>query len=173
MDSKKPMAALAGAFAGVAATRLLDLALIGGCLATAAGAVGFAGYMTMAGEHSPFINGMQYLAIFAQPSHPHRVGVDMNPVGAIPPETKFRVGGYQLVGAEARFAWLREGDRIFAVHPGDDVPRLGKIGSVEQRDGRWTLLDPKGTALLVSSLIDLPPSAGGRFDKRMIFGADQ
>ena len=173
MASKKPIATAAGAFAGVTATRVVDFALIGGCLATTAGVVGFACYMTMSGEHPPLINGMQYLAIYAQPSHPHRAGLDMNPLGSIPSDAKSSVSGYQIVGAEAHFAWLREGDHIFAVRPGDDVPRLGKIGGVEQRDGRWTLLDEKGTVLLVSALVDLPSSTGGRFDKRMIFGADQ
>ena len=57
------------AAAGLAAARAVDLALIGGGVATATGAVGFAGYMSVAGDHEPRINGMEYLAIFAQPSH--------------------------------------------------------------------------------------------------------
>jgi len=50
------------------------------------------------------------------------------------------------------------------------VPRLGRVAGIEQRDGRWTLVDDKGAELIVSSQAELPASAGGRFDKRMIFG---
>jgi hypothetical protein len=177
MDKKKGMAAAAGGLAGLVGARAFDLALIGGSVATATGAVAFAGYMTLSGNHTPLVKGMKYLAIFAQPSHPHHAedgddgGPDMTPIGAIPPG-KAEVEGYQLVGAEPRFAWLREGARIFAVHPGEDVPRLGRIGRIEQRDGRWALLDDSGKTLIVSTLPDLAPSAGGHFDKRMIFGND-
>lgn len=179
MDKKKPLAAAVGAALGVGVARLADFALIGGLLATAGGAVTFAGYMTMRGSQTPLINGMEYLAIFAQPSHPVRgedagaaPSVDMNPVGAIPRETKDQAGGYALVGAKPTYAWLREGNRIFAVRPGDDVPRLGHIAGIEQRDGRWTLVDDHGRTLIVSALAEIAPTEGGRFDKRMIFGDD-
>ncbi len=180
MDKKKSLAALAGAAFGFGLARLGDLALIGGSLATAAGAVTFAGYMTMRGGGTPHINGMQYLAIFAQPHHhargdesqaPH--GLDMNPVGAIPRAPKADVAGYALVGAKESYAWLRDGNRIFAVRPGDDVPRLGHVASIEQREGRWALVDDKGATLIVSALAELAPVGGGRFDKRMIFGNDR
>jgi hypothetical protein len=178
MGKKKTLAAIVGVFAGLGAARVGDLALIGGSLATATGAVALAGYMMMRGEGSPLINGVQYLAIFAQPSHPHAGDgasapddVDMNPVGAIPHDGKDQVAGYQLVGAQERFAWIRQGARIFAVHPGDDVPSLGRVSAIELRDGRWALVDEKGGTLLVSALSEVARSAGGRFDKRMIFGA--
>jgi hypothetical protein len=177
MDKKKPLAAAIGAALGVGVARLTDLALIGALLATAGGAVTFAGYMTMRGGRTPLINGMEYLAIFAQPNH-HGHGdesgtapsLDMNPTGAIPRETKDGAGGYALVGAKPTYAWLREGNRIFAVRPGDDVPRLGHVSAIEQRDGRWALVDDHGRALIVSALAEIAPSEGGRFDKRMIFG---
>jgi len=178
MDKKKSLAAVLGAFMGLGSARVGDLVLIGGSLATATGAVALAGYMIMRGEGSPLINGVQYLAIFAQPSHPHGLDgapspddVDMSPVGAISHGGKDQISGYQLVGAQEHFAWIRQGARIFAVHPGDDVPRLGRVGGIELRDGRWTLVDEKGGTLLVSALVEVAPSAGGRFDKRMIFGA--
>jgi hypothetical protein len=141
MDRKKSLAAMVGAVTGLAAARVVDLALVGGGLATAIGAVALAGYMMTRGEHAPIVNGVQYLAIFAQPSHPHRdddapapVGVDINPVGAISHDGKDQVAGYQMVGAQQSFAWIREGARIFAVHPGDEVPSLGRIGAIEMRD---------------------------------------
>jgi hypothetical protein len=179
MDKKKSIAALFGAGAGFAAGRAIDLALIGGSVATATGAVAFAGYMTLSGDHDPFVNGMQYLAIFSQPSHPHRgdadqaTPFDMNPTGAIPPDAKVVASGYQLVGAQERFAWLREGNRIFPVRPGEEVPRLGHIAKIEKREGHWTLVDDKGKPLLVSAVADLMPSAGGKFDKQMIFGGEE
>ena len=183
MDRRKTLAALTGALAGYASTRLADLALVGGSLATAVGAVGFAGYMTLAGNHETHVNGMEYLAIFAQPSHPahhedaERPSLDMAPTGALPRaepparEIKEQAGGYALVGAQSSFAWLREGNRIFAVRPGEDVPRLGRVAAIRQVEGRWTLLDDKGDTLLAGGVIELAaPSPERRFDKRMIFG---
>jgi hypothetical protein len=176
MDKKKSLAAFLGAAFGFSAGRLVDLALLGGTLATAVGAVGFAGYATLASDHTPHINGMKYLAIFAQPSHPERTGprpqgIDMDPVGAIPAKTA--VEGYALVGAQASYGWLREGDRIFAVRPGDDVPRLGHVAAIEQRHGRWALVDAKGAELIASSMVEPSSEGGGLFDRRMIFGSKQ
>jgi hypothetical protein len=175
MVDKKSLAGVLGAATGLAAARVIDLALIGGSVLTAAGAVGFAGYMTLKGVNSPMIFGMKHLAIFSQPSHPHQGeapkfgSVDPNPVGALP-RVNDNVNGYALVGAQASFAWLREGNRIFSVRPGEEVPRLGRVAAIEQREGRWTLVDEKGAALIVSPIADLGPPAGGRFGKRMIFG---
>ena len=176
MDNKKTLAAALGIAAGFGAARLVDLALIGGSIATAASAVAFAGYMTLGGgDHPPLINGMEHLAIFAQPNHGVKHGdttsVDASPVGALPPEVKAHVEGYSLVGAQKDFAWLREGNHIFSVHTGDTVPRLGRITSIEQRDGRWTLLDDKGNQLIAATKPDIPPPGTGRFDKPLIFGS--
>jgi hypothetical protein len=175
VDKKKALAAASGAAAGFVAGRLVDLALMGGLVFTAAGAVGFAGYETMVSDHRPQINGMQYLAIFAQPSH-HlaspdgaKAPLDMDPVGALPRAAPVEANGYSLVGAQSRFAWLREGNRIFAVNPGDDVPRLGRVASIEPREGRWALIGPKGDVLIVGAPVDIGEPSAGRFDKRMIF----
>jgi hypothetical protein len=175
MDKKKGAAAILGVAAGLTAARAIDLALIGGGVATAASAVAFAGYMTLSGDHEPYVIGMQHLAIFAQPSHRgysshEAANLDTNPIGAIPPEIKDKVAGYSLVGAQPGLAWLREGNRIFSVHPGDEPPRLGRVAAIERRDGRWALVDGKGATLIVSSLAELPDSTAGKFDKRMIFG---
>ena len=70
MDKKKPLAAALGAALGIGVARLGDIVLMSGLIATAGGAVTFAGYMTMCGGQTPLVNGMQYLAIFAQPSRP-------------------------------------------------------------------------------------------------------
>ena len=105
-------------------------------LATAAGAVGFAGYMTMAGDaraaHQR--HGVSRDLRPARSSRPRR----RRPAGrrstSIPsarsrPRSRIMSAATALVGAQRRaIAWLREGNRIFAVHPGDDVPRLGRVG---------------------------------------------
>ena len=173
MDRKRTLAAALGAAFGVGAARIGDFALVGGSIAAAAGAVGFAGYMTLAAPRTPRVNGMQYLAIFAQPSRterspqPEARAIDLSPVGAVPHDDKSHAAGYAVVGAEPRFAWLREGNRIFAAHPGEDVPRLGRIAAIVLRDGRWTLVDDKGAVLIASAAIESSPG-GGRFDKPMI-----
>ena len=173
MDKKKAVAAATGALAGFATGRMVDLALMGGLVFTAAGAVGFAGYETMINDHKPKVNGMQYLAIFAQPRHhvvdPEKAALDMSPVGALPHAAPLNAGGYSLVGAETRFAWLREGNRIFAVNPGDDVPRLGHVVSIGTHDGRWALLGVNGEILIVGAVAELADPASVRFNKRMIF----
>lgn len=176
MDKKKILAAVSGAAAGFAATRAVDLALMGGLMFTAAGAVGFAGYETMAGDHGVNLPGKEYLTVFAAPRHRSaavesaaRSGLDMNTLGALPPAAPLEAGGYALVGAQARFAWLREGNRIFAVTPGDDIARLGRVASIEPREGRWALISPKGEILLIGGAADIAGAAGGKFDKRMIF----
>jgi hypothetical protein len=178
MDRRNSLAALLGAAFGLGVARFVDLALIGGSLATAVGAVGFAGYMTMSGEHRPYVNGMKYLAIFAQPSHAARdagkpATLDMNPVGAVAQDAETEVAGYGLVGAKTSYAWLRAGDRIFAVRPGDDVPRLGHVASIEKRDGRWALIGDKGAPLIVSPFAALEPAESRRFDRRMIFSDEK
>ena len=175
MADRNWLAAIAGAMTGAAASRV-DVALVAGSLATAAGAVAFAGYMTMSGVQGPLVNGMQYLAIFAQPNrgaHVGPAGVDMSAVGAIPHDLIDHVGGYALVGAQERYAWLREGNRIFAVRPGDDVPRLGRVAAIAERDGRWVLVDDKGVTLIAGAIVDLAPASSRRFGKRMIFSADR
>jgi len=174
MDKNK-LAALGGALVGIGAARMIDFALIGGSLATAAGAVGFASYMAMSGAHDPYVNGTKYLAIFGQPSnggkakYPPRTpaNIDMTPVGAIAPDPK----GYSLVGAKPTYAWLRSGDRIFAVMPGDEVAGLGRVETIERRDGRWALVDKYGAALIISTLADpAPADPNVKFSKPMIFG---
>ena len=163
---------LSSATAEIAASRVTDMALIGAALATAVGAVAFAGYMTLGDVREPLINGMEHLAIFAQPSHPKNGSpkLDMTPIGAVPHALKDNTGGYALVGAQPQFAWLREGNRIFAVRPGDEVPRLGRVAAIERRNERWALVDDSGATLLVSAVAELAASDGGRFSKRMIFG---
>jgi hypothetical protein len=75
-----------------------------------------------------------------------------------------------LVAAEFGFAWVREGTRIFSVRPGDLVPRLGRVGAIVRRDGRWILVGDAGAVLLSS--VDPDPTTDPRapFRREMIFG---
>ena len=167
----------------------VDATLVGAGLATAAGAVAFAGFMVAQGDHKPDVYGMKYLAIYAQPrktakaadetgrsSEPPAGGeIDMAPVGSIgapPPPTD--MGSFALVSAQPGVAWLREGTRIVAIKQGDVAPGLGRIVDIVQRDGRWFLIGDSGTALLSRE----PPAAKDGparepFNRRMIFGDDK
>ena len=117
----------------------VDATLVGAGLATAAGAVAFAGFMVAQGDHKPDVYGMKYLAIYAQPrktakaadesgrsSGPAAGGeIDMAPVGSIGPPPPANMGTFALVSAQPGVAWLREGTRIVAIRQGDVAP-LGR-----------------------------------------------
>jgi hypothetical protein len=145
--------------------RLVDLALIGSGIAAAAGSAIFAGVMVMQNDHAPRVNGMKYLSVFAAPKGGVRQpaaatdvaqdgqeqpGVDLSPVGAIPPAATTKSEDYSLVSARTDHAWVQAGSRIFAVHPGDVLPNLGKVASIEWGSGHWTLVGEKGEPLLIS-----------------------
>ncbi|MGO9742435.1 MAG: hypothetical protein ACLPN5_13165 [Roseiarcus sp.] len=185
--SQYAKAAAMGLFIGaIASARMVDLALIASGIAAAVGSVAFAGLMVMEGDHTPWINGMQYLAIFAQPgAAPHSpetpaaaelaaapapapASVDMAPVGSIGPRTPTQRPDFELVSAGRDHAMVRAGMRMFVVRPGDDVPDLGKVRSIDWSDGRWSLLSASGAALLTSGETARPkPPSFER--KKMIF----
>jgi hypothetical protein len=164
----------------------VDATLVGAGLATAAGAVVFAGVMVAEGDHKPDVYVMKYLAIYAQPRKTAKAAdetgpspelpaggeIDMAPVGSIgapPPPTD--MGSFALVSAQPGVAWLREGTRIVAVRQGDMAPGLGRIVDIVQRDGRWFLIGDSGTTLLSRE----PPATKdgptrAPFNRRMIFG---
>jgi hypothetical protein len=171
-------------------TSLGDFALIGAGVAMAVGSIAFAGYMLLQDNREPRVNGMQYLAIFAQPrgsSRPafassppvaaasRRVaddGLDMAPTGSIAHMTA-GAESYRIVAVEPGAAWLSNGSEIRLVKPGEVAPGLGRVASIVKRDGRWTLVDESGATLLAS---DKPEPQGrdngrGPFARRMIFGA--
>jgi hypothetical protein len=174
--------------------------LIGAGLTSAAASVVFAAAMVSRGDHQPLVNGMQYLAIFAQPSGRTApsaptattkfatlgaspgsartdagASIDFNPTGSIPrvvAEEPAQSDPYRLVAVEPGMAWLRNGAEMRVVKPGDVAPGLGRIAAIVKRDGRWALVGDSGVALLVA---DPPPSvapAEDRFARGMIFGTD-
>ncbi len=181
--------------AKLAAGKVVDMALIGSSLAAAAGSVAFAGFMLMQGDHPPNVNGLQYLAIFAQPKGALKSDgtsaastaaissaapaqslpaasappLDMSPVGAIGASP-----GYELVSAQAGLAWVRAGGRIFPVRPGDELPGLGLVRAVAWGDGRWTVIGDDGAPLLTSGPPAPAKDGSGKapFSRMMIFGPD-
>jgi hypothetical protein len=119
----------------------------------------FAIYMVAYGGGKTRINGMEHLAIFAQPRGPGgSVGgaparaaentpqVDMAATGSVAAAgAKARI---EIVAAEADRVWLKIDGAIRTAAPGDSVAGLGRIGAIVGRDGGWVLLDDKGAELL-------------------------
>ena len=123
----------------------------------------FAIYMLAYGAGKTRINGMEHLAIFAQPRGPGGVvGGPVSPPEASPQVDMAATGSLaapagkaaldarpvEIVAAQADRVWLKIGGAIRAAAPGDSVAGLGRIGSIVARDGGWVLLDDKGAELL-------------------------
>jgi len=113
-------------------------------------------------------------AVAAVPSESPRVagsGLDMAPTGSIPrTQAGPGAGGaFRILAVEPGIAWLTNGSEIVAVKPGDVAPGLGRVATIEKREGRWVLLDDSGSPLLTG---DASQRKGGSmlFDRRMIFG---
>lgn len=127
----------------------------------------FAVYMLAYGGGKTRINGLEHLAIFAQPrgsaggtppakAHAPPIAngagaVDMTTTGSLvasggkaAPETR----PVEIVAARADRVWLRIDGALHSAVPGDSVPGVGRIGAIVARDGGWALLDDKGAALL-------------------------
>ena len=127
----------------------------------------FAIYMLAYGGGRTRINGLEHLAIFAQPrgnavGAPPAEGlappgadaagaVDMATTGSFAasagkaaPESR----PIEIVAARADRVWLRIDGALRSAVPGDSVPGVGRIGAIVARDGGWALLDDKGAALL-------------------------
>lgn len=111
--------------------------------------------------HEPYIRGLQYFAIFAQPnssalkaaqqaSAPPKKsnGVDYTSTASISERNRQRTAeeeaaeltGYEILGATNEAAWLKRGSEIGEVHVGDYVPGVGKILAIELQAGRWRLV---------------------------------
>ena len=119
--------------------------------------------MVALGDHQPRINGMQYLAIFAQPRGAGRAAesaalkppppvaaVDPTPTGSIrPPAPRAAPANApaEIVTADRARAWVKIDGTIRAAAPGDALPGLGRIDAIVERDGRWILLDDAGKEL--------------------------
>jgi hypothetical protein len=101
--------------------------------------------------------------------------VDMSPTGSIaragdnaPPADD----PYHLVAVEPGMAWLRNSVETRVIKTGDVAPGLGRIAAIVRRDGRWTLLDDTGVAVLMSEPPAAGPAPANPFSRRMIFDGE-
>ena len=131
-------------------------------IALAGASVVFAGYMVAYGGGKIRVNGMEHLAIFAQPRGAAANGMkqSVRSPAAEPSEpsagsTAGReddeapvVTAAKIVAARPGRVWLMVGGVIRSAGPSDEVPGVGRIGAIVQRDGGWALLDDKGATLL-------------------------
>jgi hypothetical protein len=133
-------------------------------MALASLSAAFAIYMLAYGGGRTRINGMEHLAIFAQPRGPGgavrapalssadaSTAVDMAATGSLAasasqaaPEAR----PVEIVAAEADRVWLKIDGVIRAAAPGETVAGLGRIGAIAARNGGWVVLDNKGKELL-------------------------
>jgi hypothetical protein len=133
-------------------------------MALASLSAAFAMYMLAYGAGKTRINGMEHLAIFAQPRGPGGAvrgsappeadaptPVDMAATGSVAASpTQAAVGArpVEIVAAQADRVWLKIDGGIHMATPGDDVAGLGRIGAIVARNGGWALLDDNGRELL-------------------------
>ncbi len=142
----------------------------------------FAIYMLAYGAGRTRINGMEHLAIFAQPrgdgglvrgptSRPTAVApqVDMAATGSLAAsagKAESPVRPVEIVAAQADRVWLKIDGAILAAAPGDSVAGLGRIGAIVARDGGWVLFDDKGAQLLT---VAKGANGAALFTRRKIF----
>jgi hypothetical protein len=120
----------------------------------------FAMYMLAYGGGKARINGMEHLAIFAQPRGPGGAvrGPTPPPAGASTPVDMAATGSLaasaagarpvEIIAAQEDRVWLKIDGGIRTASPGDNVAGLGRIGAIVARNGGWMLLDDRGKELL-------------------------
>jgi hypothetical protein len=123
--------------------------------------VAFAGYMLAYGEGKVRVNGMEHLAIFAQPRGSAGASDDFHPSSPFaaaggPSADEGSKGSppaqrAAIVAARPDRVWLMVGGVIRSVGPRDDVPGIGRINAIVRRDDGWALVDDKGATLLAGS----------------------
>jgi len=141
----------------------------------------FAIYMLAYGGGRTRINGMEHLAIFAQPRGPGgfvadpapsaeaRAPVDMAATGSLAASAGDAAPGprpIEIVAAQADRVWLRIDGTIRAAAPGDSVAGLGRIGAIVPRGDGWAVLDDKGAELLA---VSKGANGASLFTRRRIF----
>ncbi len=142
----------------------------------------FAMYMLAYGAGKTRINGMEHLAIFAQPRGPGGAvrgptpppadgapAVDLAATGSLAASTgkaALVARPVEIVGAESDRVWLKIDGAIRTAAPGDNIAGLGRIGEIVARDGGWILLDDKGKELLA---LAKGANGAGLFTRRRIF----
>jgi hypothetical protein len=124
----------------------------------------FAIYMLAYGAGKTRINGIEHLAIFAQPrgsagavrdpappTGEDAPVVDMAATGSVAASVVKGAPGtrpVEIVAAQADRVWLKIDGAIRTVAPGDTVAGLGRVAAIVARDGGWVLVDDKGAEFL-------------------------
>jgi len=144
----------------------VDIALRALATALAGMSIAFAAYMLAHGGGRLRVNGVEYLAIFAQPrgapaapakapeSSPKAVPIDLEATGSVAAaghELAAAPSPVTIVAARPDKVWFRIGGRIVAAGPGDDVARVGHLAAIVARDGGWAVLGDKGETLMAVS----------------------
>ncbi len=121
---------------------LSDFAIRGAGVALAFCACAFA-YGELGSSGAPKINGMDHLALFAQPHRlrddrlrqeaERRPGLDYAPTATIGKDA----GGHSIWRVERDLVVFRGPEGLFAVHIGDEAPGHGRLVSIDRRDGAW------------------------------------
>lgn len=144
----------------------------------------------VADRGKPKVFGLEHLAIFAQPNKSVRVAqreqtpqqapaisasaqLDTEPVGSIARDGSVRTGAgarYDLISAQSDLVWLKRGDALVAAAPGQTLPGLGLIASIEKRNGAWILLGANGEELLAEN--SKPGDARAPVSKGMVLTRD-
>jgi hypothetical protein len=179
-----------------------DRALVGSGVAMAFCSVVFAGYMITDTDRQPYFPGLEYLAIFTQPSHvrpvqvaahpapmlarletPGDAGVDPTPTGSIGPASRAEppdAAGlppprYRIVSSNGEAAWLESELGFRQIKPGEVLSGFGRVSAIERRNGRWALVADNGSILQLSESSGQPSddeSPDRRFARPLIFGRE-
>jgi hypothetical protein len=141
----------------------------------------FAIYMLAYGAGKTRINGMEHLAIFAQPRGEGGIVRGPVPPAGDAPQVDMAATGslaasagkaatdarpVEIVAAEADRVWLKIDGGIRMAAPGDTITGLGRIGAIVARNGGWVLLDDKGAELLA---VAKGANGASLFARRRIF----
>jgi hypothetical protein len=160
---KRPPSRLPDAKSGQSSSVDRMLATFGVLIALSS--LGFAGYMISDVDRAPRIAGLEYLSIFARPSHgPMTVAarqeadetsgrpaqsIDPTPTGSIPDKpgavrarpANFPFKVLYVAGGEAL---MQTDGAILHIKVGDTLPAIGRINSIEKTGDRWTVSTQSG-----------------------------
>ncbi len=144
--------------------------------------LGFAGYMISDVDRPPRIAGMEYLSIFARPSHgavaalgrpdapgaeetPARLAqsIDPTPTGSIPDKTgvvraKPSNFPFKVLYVSNGEALMQTDGAILHIKPGDTLTTLGRINSIERSGDRWIVSTQSG------AMFEWPPQSPAASD---------
>lgn len=116
----------------------------------AAGSIAFAVHMS-GQSGAPRINGVEHLAIYAQPNtladrHARANGIDFTPIGATPiMGSQLTLAGYQLVEVVSGAALIRGPDgRVRRVVVGERLAGAGRVIKFGRIEGKWLVVTDAG-----------------------------